>query len=240
MGNDGGEAICFNQGGTNVEEQEDTITPFGRAFYRREADYFVLPYFVLVLINILVAALSAAYWSLSAVGAAQILRQMKLHLDHLHLFRDTWYNLVILYGLIAVCFIIVLNVQAWLAMAWVIATKWLVIGRRVAGPYAWDKSSYCQRWQLHLVLSRPLYRGYGNGGVLGPLTGSAYIVWFFRAMGAKIGKNVSVFASGYAGLMTEPDLVELGDNVNLDNCSVVAHINSRGKFALNKLKIGSG
>jgi hypothetical protein len=34
-----------------------------------------------------------------------------------------------------------------------------------------------QRWQLHLTLSKPLYRGHGNGGVLGTLTGSAYIVW---------------------------------------------------------------
>ncbi|KAH9920262.1 uncharacterized protein BXZ73DRAFT_80202 [Epithele typhae] len=34
-------------------------------------------------------------------------------------------------------------------------------------------------------------------------------------------------------------LVELGDRVALDNCSVVAHINSRGKFSLNRLTIGS-
>lgn len=40
--------------------------------------------------------------------------------------------------------------------------------------------------------------------------------------------------------MTEPDLVTLGDNVSLDDCSVVAHINSRGKFALNKLVVGEG
>jgi carbonic anhydrase/acetyltransferase-like protein (isoleucine patch superfamily) len=40
--------------------------------------------------------------------------------------------------------------------------------------------------------------------------------------------------------MTEPDLVTLGDRVSLDDCSVVAHINSRGMFALNKLNIGTG
>ena len=59
-------------------------------------------------------------------------------------------------------------------------------------------------------------------------------------MGAKIGKNCAIFAGGRAGLMTEPDLVELGDNVALDDCSVVAHINSRGNFSLNALTIGSG
>ncbi|KAJ7833753.1 hypothetical protein B0H13DRAFT_2212517, partial [Mycena leptocephala] len=40
--------------------------------------------------------------------------------------------------------------------------------------------------------------------------------------------------------MTEPDLVQLGHNVALDDCSVVAHINSRGNFALNSLKMGMG
>jgi hypothetical protein len=139
----------------------------------------------------------------------------------------------------------------------VILTKWIIIGRRRDGRYPWDKSSYCQRWQIHLALSRFIYKGYGNGGVLAPLTGTIYIVWYFRALGAKIGKNCAIYASGKAGLMTEPDLVhvsftpcftsffmlihsQLGDDVNLDDCSVVAHINSRGNFALNSLKIGNG
>ena len=34
-----------------------------------------------------------------------------------------------------------------------------------------------QRWQLHLTLMRLLHRGRGIGGVLAPLTGSAYMVW---------------------------------------------------------------
>ena len=97
-----------------------------------------------------------------------------------------------------------------------------------------------QRWQLHLTLSRVLYRGHGNGGVLAPITGSAYIVWFYRALGARIGKNCSIWTGGRPGLMTEPDLVTLGDRVSLDDCSVVAHINSRGNFALNKLSIADG
>ena len=32
---------------------------------------------------------------------------------------------------------------------------------------------------------------------------------------------------------------QLGDNVNLDDCSVVSHINSRGNFSLNCLEIGN-
>lgn len=85
-----------------------------------------------------------------------------------------------------------------------------------------------------------MYRGHGNGGVLGSLTGTAYLVWFYRALGAKIGDNCALWVGGRVGLMTEPDLVTLGDRVSLDDCSVVAHINSRGKFALNRLNIGKG
>ncbi|KIP01343.1 hypothetical protein PHLGIDRAFT_17261 [Phlebiopsis gigantea 11061_1 CR5-6] len=239
MGNDGGEAAMFSRG-LGVEFDEDTITPFGRAYYRREASYFVLPYAALVLVNLLVSAGAAAFWSIPAVVAAQILRQVQIHLAHVHLFAASWYRPATVYGLSATVFVVLLCVQSLLAMAWVIGTKWLVIGRRVEGSCAWDTHSYCQRWQLHLTLSRLLYRGHGNGGVLGPLTGSAYIVWFYRALGATIGKNCAVWAGGRPGLMTEPDLVTLGDRVALDDCSVVAHINSRGRFALNRLGISDG
>ncbi|KAJ7047745.1 hypothetical protein C8F04DRAFT_1059955 [Mycena alexandri] len=53
--------------------------------------------------------------------------------------------------------------------------------------------------------------------------------------------------------MTEPDLVHVSsaisgaepilaawDDVSLDSCSVVGHINSRGNFALDGLNIGNG
>ncbi|KAJ4474912.1 AMP-dependent synthetase and ligase [Lentinula aciculospora] len=239
MGNDRGEAICFNKGSPS-SAGGNTITPFGRAFYKREANYFVWPYFLILAINLIVTACSAAYWSISAVVAAQLLHQCYFYLPHFILFQDHWYRFGILYGIISASFVVVLNIQALLCVLWVLLTKWIVIGQRKPGPCAWDESDYCQRWQLHLVLSRPLYKGYGIGGVLAPITGSAYIIWFFRAMGAKIGSNCSLYPGGKQGLMTEPDLVEIGNNVSLDNCSVVAHINSRGNFALNPLKIGSG
>ncbi|KAJ7173681.1 acetyl-CoA synthetase-like protein [Mycena filopes] len=230
---------CLDEGGSKVDDP-DTTTPFGRAFYKGEADYFVFPYALLLTINVVVATLSATYWSISAVAAAQLLRELHLHRNHFHIYRPVWYRPGVVFGVIAVCFVIVLNIQAFISLLWVIATKWIVIGRRRDGRYSWDKSSYCQRWQLHLVLSRFVYKGYGNGGVLGPISGSVYIVWYLRALGAKIGKNCAIYPGGKLGLMTEPDLVELGDNVSLDDCSVVAHINSRGNFALNSLKIGNG
>ncbi|KAJ7870970.1 acetyl-CoA synthetase-like protein [Mycena olivaceomarginata] len=232
---------CLDDGSTK-DLNRDTITPFGHAFYQRKAPFFVYPYALILAINTIIIAMSATYWSVSAIVAAQVLRRIDLHESQAvtEIYRPSWFRPVIIYGLISLCFLVVLNVQAILAILWVIATKWAVIGRRRDGQYAWDASSYCQRWQLHLVFSLFVSMGYGNGGVLGPLTGSAYFVWYLRGIGARIGKNCAIYPGGRAGLMTEPDLVQLGDNVSLDDCSVVAHINSRGNFALNSLEIGSG
>ncbi|TRM58785.1 hypothetical protein BD626DRAFT_437806 [Schizophyllum amplum] len=238
MGNANGEAICFNKG---KPTEGDTITPFGRAYYKRQASFFVFPYLMILGINVVTLAFSAAYWAMPAVAAAQILMFVNIHLDDynlLHYFQHRWYDFGPIFGLNALVFVVSLCVLNIFAILWFITTKWLVIGRRREGKYDWDQSNYCQRWQLHLSLSRLMFMGYF--GTLGPLNGSAYIVWVYRALGANIGKDCSIFAGGKTGLMTEPDLVTLGDNVSLDDCSVVAHINSRGRFSLNKLNIGQG
>jgi len=209
---DKGEAVCLNRGDEKQADME-TVTPFGRAFYQRKAEYFVYPYPLVALLGVVVTAFSAAYWSISAVAAAQMLRQLHIHLQDLALFEPRWYLFALFYGLIAGAFVVALTTQGIIAIMWVIVTKWLVIGKRKEGRYDWDQSSYCQRWQVHLVLSRFMYKGFGNGGVLSSLNGSAYVVWFYRAQGAKIGKNCSIWAGGKGGLMTEPDLIEVRKHV---------------------------
>ena len=189
----------------------DTITPFGRAFYLRQANFFVYPYLFIVAINIFIASFSAVYWSAAPVTAAQVLKLVHIQLRHLQLFKPSWFRFGILYGLNSIAFVSVLTLQAVLGMLWVISTKWLIIGQRQEGNFDWDKSSYCQRWQLHLSLSQLLDRSYVSRGVLGTITGSAYLVWFLRALGARIGKNCAIYAGGKPGLMTEPDLVEVCD-----------------------------
>lgn len=169
----------------------------------------MFPYPLLVFINVLVVSFSALYWSAGAITTAQILKQAHIHLARLHLFKATWYRVGTLYGLIASSFMVVLFIQVILAVGFVIAAKWIIIGRRHVGQYDWDKSSYCQRWKLHLTVSRLLSEGYGRNGVLASLTGTTYMTWYFRALGAKIGNNCSIFAGGKRGLMTEPDLLEV-------------------------------
>ena len=219
---DKGEAICLNRG-DEKQADKDTLTPFGRAFYQRKAEYFVYPYPIVALLGIVVTAFSATYWSISAVAAAQMLRQLHIHLEDLDLFRPRWYLFGVFYGLIAAAFVVALTLQGIIAIMWVIVTKWLVIGKRKEGGYDWDQSSYCQRWQVHLVLSRFMAKGFGNGGVLSSLHGSAYVVWFYRAQGARMGKNCAIWANGEGGLMTEPDLVEVRKDLT---CSSTPSINT--------------
>lgn len=72
------------------------------------------------------------------------------------------------------------------------------------------------------------------------LTGTHWLVLYFRCLGATIGQDCALFAGGSPSLMfTEPDLLTLGDRVAVDDASLVAHINTRGKFDLNPLSVGS-
>ncbi|CAD6886851.1 unnamed protein product [Tilletia laevis] len=249
MGSKNGEAVSFGkaakdnkEGAEAVGGEDETITPFGKAYYRRKATFFVFPYLMLVAINLAMAIFSSAYWATPAVITVVTMNMLRIAFENKLpvLFNDHWYRPGLVYAYIAVAFIIAMTAQMLLAFCWVIGTKWAVIGRRREGRYDWDKSSYCQRWQLHLTLQRLLGRGYG-GHIIGLISGSIYAVWYLRALGANIGKECAIWAGGKPSLqLTEPELVTMGDHVCLDDCSVVAHINSRGRFSLNKLRIGDG
>jgi hypothetical protein len=195
------------------------MTPFGRAFYENGANYSVTPYVGVLMTNIAIMALAALYSTIVPVVTVQVLRQMEIHFRQLNIFGPHWQCFVVLYALIAACFIIALNILALGSMLLLIYSKWTIIGQRHEGQYDWDKSNYNQRWQLHLTLHSFLFAGYGSGGVLAPLSGSVYIVWYLRALGAKIGKNCFIYAGHKIGFMTEPDLIEV-KHLSLRSCVV--------------------
>ena len=97
---------------------------------------------------------------------------------------------------------------------------------------AWDESSYCQRWQVYLTLQEIRRAERRRTGILDLIEGSQYLVWYFRALGASIGDNVCLYPNGGDPMMTEPDLVAIGDNASIDDASLIAHINTRGTFRL--------
>jgi hypothetical protein len=205
-----GEAICLIKGSeAAADSQVPTITPFGRAFYENEANYPVTPYVVILMTNIFIISLSALYSTMGPTVTIQVLRQLEIHYQRLNIFGPQWQSFIVLYASIAVCFIVAFAVLACGSILLLICSKWTVIGQRHEGQYDWDKSNYNQRWQLYLTLHIFLFAGYGTRGVLAPLSGSVYIVWYLRALGAKIGKNCFIYAGHKIGFMTEPDLVEV-------------------------------
>ena len=146
---------------------------------------------------------------------------------------------VVLYFMFTALIIAIMGAQTILALGIVIASKWILMGRRKQGNYDWDKSSYCQRWQLFLKIEALRRHCYGGHGILGLLTGTEWVVLYFRCLGANIGANCALFASGTPSLyFTEPDLLTLGERVSVDDASLVGHINTRGKFDLNPLFVG--
>nr|WP_315250350.1 Pls/PosA family non-ribosomal peptide synthetase [uncultured Duganella sp.] len=85
-----------------------------------------------------------------------------------------------------------------------IVGKWLIAGRLKAGVYPlWGLTYY--RWWLadRLVESAPAYL----------LSGSSLNAWWLRALGAKVGKDVTI------GSMTlrAPDLLQISDHVSIGN-----------------------
>lgn len=149
--------------------------------------------------------------------------------------------MLMVYFLMSMFVAITMAVQACAATAAVIAMKWILMGRRKQGSYDWDKSSYCQRWQVLLTIERLRHNCYGGNGIIGMLTGTHYAALYMRALGATIGKDCALWAGGKPTLLfTEPDLVTLGDRVCVDDASLVAHVNSHGHFNLNPLVVGSG
>ncbi|KAH7312148.1 hypothetical protein B0I35DRAFT_48884 [Stachybotrys elegans] len=213
------------------------MSPFGRAFYLKLAPYYVLGPVAIFCYSTFLTTLTAFFWNIPSVASIQAIHVVFEHL--LPTDMKLWQDILVFFAMAWIIIAILNTAQAILALAIVICSKWMLLGRRTAGNHDWDKTPYCQRWQIFLnveKLRRSCFRG---NGILGMLTGTHWIVLYFKALGANIGKDCALFANGRPSLMfTEPDLITLGDRVVVDDASVVAHINTRGKFDLNRLEIG--
>lgn len=222
---------------TDVPPDMENISPFGRAFYLKLAPYHVLGPFAIFCYSSFLKLFTEFYWNVPNVSSVQL----SSHIMNRILPRDTnmWFQITVLFFFTCVLVSILTTILAVLALAVVIASKWALLGRRVPGDYDWDKSSYCQRWNVFLTIEKLRVNCYQLQGILGLLTGTSWMVLYFRALGATIGKDCAIFANGLPSVMfTEPDLITLGDRVAIDDASVVAHINTRGNFKLNRLEIG--
>ena len=103
--------------------------------------------------------------------------------------------------------------------------KWLIAGRIKEGNYPlWGWTYY--RWWLadRLVEAAPVYM----------LSGSSLYVWWLRALGAKIGKDVNIGSI----TLRAPDLINIGDFVSIGNaCNFENARVERGQLRLGKITI---
>ncbi|KAI9209506.1 AMP-dependent synthetase and ligase [Polychytrium aggregatum] len=229
IGSRNGSAVLWDQGDPN-KLSHDTTTPFGKAFYNRKATFHVIPMWACVLYSVVWEIFRSMYWGLSIIGAILVADQFYIQdIDTSPMPQDVAGYLIIIASVMAI-----FSVQAFVALWIEVVTKWILFGRRKPGSYNWDQSSYCQRWQILITVNTL------REELLNCLRGSWYIVAHFRALGCKIGSRVCLYPTGGDPMMTEPDLVRIGDDVCIDVASVVCHINSRGQFSLNPLVIGDG
>ncbi|KAJ5233212.1 NRPS-like protein biosynthetic cluster [Penicillium citrinum] len=218
--------------------ETDTAKPFGRAFYQNQASYYVLRIWQIVIYSVLSVVVVTVYWLLTVVFALLSLRACLEHSNSVGFEIGAWRPFV-LYGVLASFLSAISCVQAFLALGIVICIKWMVMGRRKEGEFHWDKSSYNQRWQFLLSCETLIKDCYGGAGLLPMITGSAYLSWYYRLLGANIGKDCAIHANGTPNVFfTEPDLLTLGNRVAVDDCSLVCHLNSRGEFELHTLNVG--
>ncbi|KAI1114620.1 acetyl-CoA synthetase-like protein [Nemania sp. NC0429] len=222
---------------TNSKTGDGSTSPFGRAFYQHKAPYFVWRQWMIFLYSSFTIIFTSVYWSAASLSSIQVVAIVFEHTPWLG--NGRWYDPFVLFALCTALLSAILAAESIFALGIVIAAKWVLLGRRQPGNYDWDKSSYCQRWQLFLAIERIRRLCFAGFGILGLLTGTAYMTWYFRALGAKIGQDCALFVSGEPSLLfTEPDLLVMGDRVVVDDASLVGHINTRGKFDLNHLHVG--
>ncbi|KAM0418608.1 hypothetical protein ACHAPT_012507, partial [Fusarium lateritium] len=197
---------------TDDSSDDDTpkqdLSPFGRAFYLNLAPYHVLGPFAIFCYSSFFTVFTAFYWNIASISSVQVVDLVVKR--YLREGLSVWYDLAAVFVLTLILIAVLTTVQAMVALAIVICSKWSLLGHRRPGNYDWDKSSYCQRWQIFLGIERIRRQCYQGNGVLGLLTGTSWIVLYFRALGANIGKDCALFANGTPSLMfTEPDLITL-------------------------------
>jgi non-ribosomal peptide synthetase-like protein len=120
--------------------------------------------------------------------------------------------------------------SAGAVMLLAVALKWLVMGRYVPrerplwSPFVWGSElvSYSIEWL-------------GNVYFLRLLLGTPFVCWYFRLLGARIGRRVYMDTPE----LTEFDLVEIGDDAALnDRCTIQTHLFEDRVMKMSYVRIG--
>jgi acyl-CoA synthetase (AMP-forming)/AMP-acid ligase II/acetyltransferase-like isoleucine patch superfamily enzyme len=219
-----------------MDGDKTTLRPFGKAVYNREATHFVWYPSMMIAYNIFCNSLFAAFHALPLLASVQIGAMILYYVPgHGRKFDRVDMSVEKLFGTLLFVYVASHAVRFLVCMIVEVCAKWLFLGRRKEGQFNWDKSPYGQNWEFYQVVTR--IRQFNRVSTLDLITGSPYLVWYFRSLGAKIGKDCCLYPSGGDPFMPEPDLVDIGDGCVVDNASIVAHLNTRGNFELVRIKM---
>lgn len=213
---------------------------FGKAFYKREAPYFVWPFSfhaaycmiwhpIMALNSILpfvaMLCLTAGMMKMQTGETSSTPATLALlsRLPDLSVYFPIY--AVFIQGLLTGCW------AGSVMLAEVQLQRW-ILGRRIPGKYNWDETPFCQRW----LLARCIHKIVNED--LDFLRGTPMMSAYFRLHGASIGDAVCLYPTGADPYMTEPDLVRIGDGACVDKASLVAHSNTFGEYELRTLEVG--
>jgi len=217
-----------------------TLRRFGKAFYKRQASFFVWPLAFHLTYSIswhMLLAVSETFpflLTLASVHGLRLLQTGELEWSPTVTAMLSQAPCVTDHFILVVCLTGACVKAAWVAFLMLIDVKLvhMVLGRRTPGTYNWDETSFCQRW----LLARCLHKIVNDS--LDCLRGTPMMNSYFRLHGAAIGDGVCLYPTGADPYMTEPDLVKLGDGVCVDKASLVAHSNTFGEYELRTLEVG--
>ena len=221
-----------------MEGDETTIRPFGKAFYNGEASYFVYPLPLIILFTVVTRVLIASLKTLPLItalhGAAGYFYGWPIS-NRNYIYVDA--PMELLYPILLSFYVIAhfLHTCIWLTAE--VSSKWFFMGKRREGRYNYDTSTYAQNWELYQIATK--VRDLGRLNFLDFISGTPYIVTYFRLLGSTIGHDCCLYPAGGDPYMPEPDLVEMGDRCVVDCASIVCHLNTRGNFELAKIILES-
>ncbi|KAL7565853.1 hypothetical protein ACA910_007411 [Epithemia clementina (nom. ined.)] len=226
-----------------LEGDDTTLRPFGRAFYKREAPYFVAPIPLIILYTLVSKILIVCVQTLPILGALNLSSVVLFGFRGrtvLHESDDDDHYVLSTHELyVTMSWAIMASnavfVALWLAIE--VGAKWFFIGQRLEGTHNWDQSSYIQNWEFYQLTIR--IRSLARSSIFDFIAGTPFMALVFRLLGGKVGANCCLYPSRSEIILPEPDLVDIGDRVVLDNAHVVTHLNTRGNFELKKIILES-
>ncbi len=137
-----------------------------------------------------------------------------------------WFNPAI--GVVAWAVVSFVSMLALLPVLTIVSiiSKWLLIGRYKSGVYKLWGFFYLRFWFVSRLMDLVPTR---------MMRGTPFLVWYYRLMGARIGKNVHIGSDKFRVC----DLVSIGDNSSINaDAHLMAYRVTRGMLHIGSIAIG--